>query len=322
MFIVVATFGLIVLLIVGSYWFFVLRLDQSDEAALRERLRPDGSTKKIAKEFKLLKPVEQLSQVPQLDSILNQMGRITAPLQRDLLQAGMKTTVGTLLLSAFCLALLGFVVVKTIAFNTLLGLAAGVFMFFIPFWYVRFKKNQRLKKFEEQFPEAIDLIARALRAGHAFTTGLAMTAEEIPAPVGEEFKLLYDRQNFGMPLPEAMRAFAARIPLIDARFFVTAVLTQRETGGNLSEVLDNLGNVIRERFKVKRQVRVLTAHGRITGWILAALPPCLAAAMFVIAPGQMRILTEDPMGVQMIIVGLSLQVIVTIVIRKLVNIRY
>ena len=320
--IVLSTFGLMLVIILGSYWFFVLRLDQSEESALRERLRPEGPTKKIAKEFKLLKPVEQLSKVPQLDSMLGQMGRLTAPLQRDLTQAGMKTTVGTLLLSAACLALLGFLVVRTIAFNTLLGVGAGVCLFFVPFMYVRFKKNQRLKKFEEQFPEAIDLIARALRAGHAFTTGLAMTAEEIPAPVGEEFKLLYDRQNFGMPVPEAMRAFAARIPLIDARFFVTAVLTQRETGGNLSEVLDNLGSVIRERFKVKRQVRVLTAHGRITGWILAALPPCLAAAMFVISPTQMQILTNDPLGVQMIIVGLTLQVIGTIVIRKLVNIRY
>ena len=162
-------------------------------------------------------------------------------------------------------------------FNTCWRWQPASLLFFVPFIFVRHKKNQRLKKFEEQFPEAIDLIARALRAGHAFTTGLAMAAEEIPAPVGEEFKLLYDRQNFGMPLPDAMKAFAARIPLIDARFFVTAVLTQRETGGNLGEVLDNLASVIRERFKVKRQVRVLTAHGRITGWILAALPPALAA---------------------------------------------
>jgi tight adherence protein B len=320
--IVASTFGLILLIILGSYWFFVLRLDQSEEFALRQRLRPDESSKKVTKEFKLLKPVEQLSKVPQLDSMLVHMGRLSAPLQRDLTQAGMKMTVGTLLLSALCLALFGFVIVKTLAFNTLLGIGAGICLFFVPFMVVRYKKSQRLKKFEEQFPEAIDLIARALRAGHAFTTGLAMTAEEIPAPVGEEFKLLYDRQNFGMPLPEAMRAFAARIPLIDARFFVTAVLTQRETGGNLSEVLDNLGTVIRERFKVKRQVRVLTAHGRITGWILAALPPCLAAAMFVISPGQMRMLTEDTLGVQMIIAGLTLQVIGTVVIRKLVNIRY
>jgi len=320
--IVLATFTVIAGIILGAYWFFVLRIDQSEEAALRQRLAPEATSSEIPKKFRLLKPSERLSSMPQLDSMLTQMGRITAPLQRDITQAGMKITVGALLLAAACLALLGFFVVKVFLFHTLLAAGVGFALFFVPFMYVRHKKSQRLKKFEEQFPEAIDLIARALRAGHAFTTGLAMTAEEIPAPVGEEFKLLYDRQNFGMPLPEAMRAFAARIPLIDARFFVTAVLTQRETGGNLGEVLDNLSTVIRERFKVKRQVRVLTAHGRITGWILAALPPCLAAAMFVVSPQQMMILTEDTLGVQMIIAGLTLQVIGTLIIRKLVNIRY
>ena len=191
-----------------------------------------------------------------------------------------------------------------------------------PFMYVSYMKNKRLRKFEEQFPEAIDLIGRALRAGHAFTTGLAMAAEEIPKPVGEEFKLLYDRQNFGMPLPEAMKAFAARIPIIDARFFVTAVLTQRETGGNLGEVLDNLASVIRDRFRVKRQIRVLTAHGRITGWILAAMPPALAGAMMLTTPSHLKMMINDPLGVQMIIGALVLQVIGTLIIRKLVDIPY
>jgi tight adherence protein B len=140
--------------------------------------------------------------------------------------------------------------------------------------------------------------------------------------VGEEFKLLYDRQNFGMPLPDAMKAFALRIPVIDARFFVTAVLTQRETGGNLGEVLDNLASVIRDRFRVKRQVRVLTAHGRITGWILAGLPPALAMVMMVTAPGHLDAMISDPLGIQMIIGALVLQVIGTLIIRKLVDIPY
>jgi tight adherence protein B len=320
--IVVATFFAIVGIVLGGYWLFVGRLDQSEEVALKKRLRADQPTKTIPKQFQLLKPIEQLSNMPRFNSMLGQLGRVTAPLQRDLMQAGMTTTVGTILLAAACLSVGTFAVVRMVAFNTLLGIGAGALMFFVPFIYVRHKKNQRLKKFEEQFPEAIDLIARALRAGHAFTTGLAMAAEEIPHPVGQEFKLLYDRQNFGMPLPDAMKAFAARIPLIDARFFVTAVLTQRETGGNLGEVLDNLSSVIRERFKVKRQVRVLTAHGRITGWILAGLPPALAAAMFVISPGHMQLLTNDALGVKMIIAGLTLQVIGTLIIRKLVDIRY
>lgn len=320
--IVLLTFFGILAIVLGAYWAFVVRIDQSEGAALQKRLRPDQTVQKIPKQFRLLKPTEQLSNMPGLNNALGRLGRLSDPLQRDITQAGMKITVGALLLTAFVLGFLGFLLVSSLFFSSMLGIGVGIVLFFIPFWVVRFKKSQRLTKFEEQFPEAIDLIARALRAGHAFTTGLSMAAEEIPTPVGEEFKLLYDRQNFGMPLPEAMRAFAARIPLIDARFFVTAVLTQRETGGNLSEVLDNLASVIRERFKVKRQVRVLTAHGRITGWILAGLPPTLAAALFVIAPGHMSVLTTDTLGIQMIIAGLTLQVIGTLLIRKLVNIRY
>jgi tight adherence protein B len=319
--IVFLTFGLIFGVVVGAYWLFVLRVDQAEGAALRKRLKGDG-TPVVRKEFRILKPTEKLSGVVTLNNLLEQMGRVTDPLQRDLNQAGMKITVATLLLSAGVLAVATFLAVSYFAGNRMFGLAGAVLGGMIPFLVVRQKKANRLRKFEEQFPEAIDLIGRALRAGHAFTTGLAMVAEEIGKPVGEEFQLLYDRQNYGMPLPDALKAFALRMPLIDARFFVTAVLTQRETGGNLGEVLDNLARVIRDRFRVKRQVRVLTAHGRITGWILAGMPPALAAAMFVVAPDHMKMLTSDPLGIQMIVGALVLQVIGTLIIRKLVNIPY
>ena len=315
------TFIGMLVLVLGAYWAFVLRLDYSEDNALRKRLKPDTEAA-IPKKFRILKPAEQLSSVGQLNTVLGRMSRITAPLQRDLTQAGLTFSVATLLLSSGCLALGTYVAVKLMTFNTLLGIGGGVLASFVPFIYVRYKKTSRLRKFEEQFPEAIDLIGRALRAGHAFTTGLVMAADEIPAPVGEEFKLLYDRQNFGMPLPEAMKAFAARIPLIDARFFVTAVLTQRETGGNLSEVLDNLATVIRDRFRVKRQVRVVTAHGRITGWILAGLPPSLAGILFIISPGHIKTMTGDPLGVKMMVVAGVMQIIGTLIIRKLVNVPY
>lgn len=318
---VAVTFFAILGLVLGAYWLFVLRLEQSDESALRKRLQPNPVST-ASKGVRLLKPIEQLSNVGHLNTALGRMNRFTAPLQRDITQAGLTMTVGTLLLAAGSSALFAYLVVKLLTYSTLLALGASVIAAFIPFIYVKQMKNRRLRKFEEQFPEAIDLIGRALRAGHAFTTGLVMVAEEIPKPVGEEFKLLYDRQNFGMPVPEAMKQFAERIPLIDARFFVTAVLTQRETGGNLGEVLDNLASVIRDRFRVKRQVRVLTAHGRITGWILAGMPPALATAMLVIAPNHMKMLISDPLGIQMIVGALTLQVIGTLIIRKLVDIPY
>ena len=165
-------------------------------------------------------------------------------------------------------------------------------------------------------------MARALRAGHAFPTGLQMVADEVPDPVGGEFKLVYDRQNFGMPMAEALKGMAERVPVLDARFFVTAVLTQRETGGNLGEVLDNLASVMRDRFKVRRQVRVITAHGRITGWILSGLPPALAGVLCLIAPDHMKLLVSDPLGIKMITVAAGMQITGTLIIRKLVNIPY
>ncbi len=146
-----------------------------------------------------------------------------------------------------------------------------------------------MRLFEDQFPQAIDLIASSLRAGHAFTTGVSMVADEVPDPTGAEFRLLYDQQNYGMPLPDALKAFARRVPLLDARFFITAVLTQREAGGNLAEVLDNLSTLIRERSRVKRQVRVASAHGRITGWVLSlhAAGACRGHVLMV-APDHMQ----------------------------------
>lgn len=321
MILAIVLFIAILALVLGTYWLFVVRPEQAEDQALQKRLKPEGAAK-IAKQIRLLKPVKQLSEVGHINAVLERMGGVVGPIQRDITQAGLDISVGQLLLSSGCLGVLFYLVGKMVTYSTLVGIGVGVLGAFIPFVYVRYKKNARLKKFEEQFPEAIDLIGRALRAGHAFTTGLTMVAEEIEKPVGEEFKLLYDRQNFGMPLPEALKLFAERIPLIDARFFVTAVLTQRETGGNLGEVLDNLASVIRDRFRVKRQVRVLTAHGRITGWILAGMPPALAAAMLIISPEHMHMLINDPLGVKMIVGALTLQIMGTLIIRKLVDIPY
>jgi tight adherence protein B len=142
------------------------------------------------------------------------------------------------------------------------------------------------------------------------------------APAGPEFKLLYERQNYGAQLPDALRMFAQRIPSIDARFFVTAVLTQRESGGNLSEVLDRLASVMRERFRVRREVQVKSAHGRITAYVLAGMPPALAGLTFINAPDQLKILTSDPLGQRMILAGVVLEIIGLLIVRRLVDIEY
>ena len=236
-------------------------------------------------------------------------------------RSGYSVSLGQIVLSSAFAALLGAAAAWQLTQQVLLAVGAFLLLGITPFMFLRHAASRRLAKFEEQFPEAIDLIARALRAGHAFTTGLGMVADEVEEPVRTEFRLLHDRQNYGMPLPDALKSLAVRVPLLDARFFATAVLTQRESGGNLSEVLDGLSKLIRERFKLKRQVRTLSAHGRITGWVLAALPIALAGLMFVISPEHIGLLFTDPLGVRMIVAAGVLQVIGFIAMQRIVNIE-
>src|SRR5205814_5908006 len=178
-----------------------------------------------------------------------------------------------------------------------------------PFLWLMHSRKTRVAKFEEQFPEALDLMARAIRAGHAFQTAMGMVADELPEPVGPEFKTTFDQQNFGLPLRDALNELSDRIATLDVRFFVTAVLIQRDTGGNLAEILDNLAHVVRERFKIHRQIRVHTAHGRFTGYVLLALPAALSVALNFINPEHMALLFHEHMGQMMLIGAIVMQTI-------------
>ena len=316
---VVATFVLALGVILAGYWFFVVRPEGQEKTTVIKRLK--GQRTQTAS-VNVVRDPERLSSIPLLDALLSRRRHIVNPVQQMLVEAGLKWTVGVFVLASFVsgttVAVITWMAFNVLVVSLVLGLAAA----FLPTVYVRLKRTKRLQVFEEQFPEAIDLIARSLRAGHALTTGLGMVADEVPAPVGEEFRRLYDEQNFGMSLPDAMRAMARRVPVLDARFFVTAVLTQRESGGNLSEVLDNLASVMRERFKVKRQVRVASAHGRLSAWILSLMPPVLAAFLFTTSPSFMSVLWEDPWGLQLLMIAGGLQVIGTVIIARLVRIEY
>jgi tight adherence protein B len=297
-------------LIVGTYWVFVALKESADQRALEKRMRgPDP-----AKRSRLAVPKSEWRE--------HSGPALFNALQSVIDQSGLRLTVPALLFFCWLSGFLAGLVTWMMRPNVGLVAAVGVVCLTLPYLWVRHKAASRMWKFEEQFPEAIDLIGRALRAGHAFTTGLTMVANEVGSPVGPEFKLLYDRQNFGMPLPEALRAFAKRVPLLDARFFVTAVLTQREAGGNLSGVLDNLSGVIRERFKLKRQVKTLSAHGRLTASVLMALPPIVALAQLLIAPQNASLLFTDPLGVQMLTGAAVLQVIGMLTIRRIVRVEF
>ena len=317
MLIALAVFAVVMLIIVGAYFLLVVR----DERKLLDRLAPQASSKR-GRKLGVIKAEDRLSNLDAFDKILRKSNKYVSPAKTFVEQSGVRFTLGTFLLSIACLGLLGFVVAFRFSFSLWLGLLGAFLGGLLPYIYVKRARNKRLLKFEEQFPEAIDLVARALRAGHSLPTGLSMVADELVAPVGTEFRTLYDEQNYGLTLPEALRNFAKRIPVLDARFFVTAVLTQRDAGGNLAEVLDNLAEVIRARFKVKRQVRVISAHGRITGWVLAGLPPSVAVASFIISPVHMQTLLGDPIGINMIMAACVMQVLGTLIIRKIVDIEY
>src|SRR5579864_352601 len=313
-----AVFGGVVALVVGAYYLFVLR----DEDKFLDRLKGKPDPARNLLRGVLKKEEVKDSYVAPLNRLMQRSGAPTGPLKEFLKQADLKMNVSSFLLFSACLGLVAYLVAAQLSGLVLVGFLAGGLICFLPYLYARHRRKKRIKAFEEQFPEAIDLIARALRAGHALPTGLGMVAEEMSPPVGTEFRMLYDEQNFGLTLPDAMRNFASRVPLLDAKFFVTAVLTQRESGGNLAEVLDNLATVIRDRFKVKRQVQVISAHGRITGVVLSALPPCLAVAIMFISPNHLQILMHDPVGHEMIIAAVVMQVLGTIIIRKLCDIEY
>jgi tight adherence protein B len=258
--------------------------------------------------------------VPAVDRLLDYLPG-TGWIARLIAQSGMQTTPGTIVLSSLAAAVIAVAASMVFVRHPLATPVAAVAGLAAPFLWLMRCRRTRVAKFEEQFPEALDLMARAIRAGHAFQTALGMVADELPTPVGPEFRKTFDQQNFGLPLREALNGLADRIPLLDIRFFVTAVTIQRESGGNLSEILENLAHVVRERFKIRRQVRTHTAHGRFTGYVLLALPAALAVALSRLSPDQMQLLFREPMGRMMLVGGVVLQTIGYFWIRRIIKIE-
>jgi len=203
----------------------------------------------------------------------------------------------------------------------LTAIALGIVFGFLPYFYVRRKRRKRMDAMEEQLPEALDFLSRSMRAGHAFTITLQMVGEEIADPLGQEYRTLFNEQNLGATLEEALRNFAERVPLLDVRFFTSSVLLQRQTGGNLAEILTRLAYVIRERFRLKGQVRAASAHGRLTAGILVALPICLLVGLLLVAPGYIQGMASDHLGRWLIGAAVGLQLIGNYCIKKIINIK-
>jgi tight adherence protein B len=256
--------------------------------------------------------------LPALDKAFGASG---SPLARLIEQSGVVVTPSTIILASVMLAVVGGVLALVFIRQPFAWLVAAMVGAILPWAWLKHRRSARLKRFEEQFPEALDLLSRAIRAGHAFQTAMGMCADELPTPVGTEFKKSFEQQNFGLPLKDTLNELAERVPILDVKFFVTAVLIQRETGGNLAEILDNLAHVVRERFKILRQVRVHTAHGRFTGYVLLALPAALGAVLAWMNPEHMDLLFKERMGQMMIMAAIVMQTIGYFWIRKVIKIE-
>ncbi|HEX7729689.1 MAG TPA: type II secretion system F family protein [Terracidiphilus sp.] len=296
---------------------------QSSEQDKRMRARLDSALAVSGKQENAdllvdIRKNELMSAIPWLDKWL--AGLELAPrLRRFLYQADLKWTVGGLLLMSGVAFVIGFsaVYLRTGAF--LFALAVGLILGLAPFGFVQFKRKKRMGKFEQGLPEAIDLMVSALRVGHSLNAAMGLVSRECMDPLGTEFRICFDEQNYGLEMKVAMDNLTNRMPLQDLKIVATAILIQRESGGNLAEVLDKTSQVIRERFRLKRQVMTHTAQGRLTGMILTALPIVLGALLYTINPKMMSILWTTPMGIKLMYAAGIMIVVGGLIIRKIVN---
>lgn len=239
-----------------------------------------------------------------------------------LAQSGLSWSLGGLAVRMLGFATVAALVVFAAFESSIFAAVAFIFGASAPYFYVRWKKNRRIQQLESQLPDAIDLIARAVRAGHPLSAGLRMASEEAPEPLASEFRITFEEQRFGLPFEEALLGLGDRVEVVDIRILITAILVQREVGGNLSEILETISETMRARFNLKRQVRVYTAQGRMSGYTLAALPIFVGAVISLINPDYMQTLFQDPLGQAMLAGAVILQGIGFLWIRRIVNIRF
>lgn len=309
-------FVAVVLAIEGG--FIAWNSNRGPEAARIARRLRAMSAKGDAEQASMIKQ-RLLSKSPQMQALLEQM-RFTGGLDAYLAQSGLQWTVAYLLGAMLALMLAGIALSFYFALGWI-GCAVLGLLGLLPLLWVRRARGKRLRKFESQLPDALDMMGRALRAGHAFPTALKMVGEEMSAPLAEEFKVAFDEVNFGISMQDALVSLAARVPLTDLRFFVIAVVIQRETGGNLSELLASISVIMRDRIKLFAQVRVLSAEGKMSAWVLSLLPFAAALMIQLTNPEFLEVLYTDPMGRKMIAGALTMMALGVLAMRRIINIR-
>ena len=265
-----------------------------------------------------LRKTDRLSSIPWLNRKLLSF-ELTPRVQTLIYQADLKWTAGGMLAGcALCFVSIGYLAYWRTD-SVLIALAAGALASGMPYFWARHKRGKRLDKFQEGLPEALDLMVNALRAGHSLIAAMGSVARECADPIGCEFKACFEEQNYGLEMKTALDNMINRVPLQDLRIVATAIMIQRESGGNLAEVLDKTSHVIRERFRLKRQVGVHTAQGRMTGWVLSLLPVFLGTALYFVNPDMMSQLWKNPLGIKMLWTSFGMLVVGTLIIRHIVN---
>ena len=236
-------------------------------------------------------------------------------------QANVRLTPSQFLLLTLAMGGAGVLVCPFTRLPMWLAPITALFLAVFPLLYLLFRRKRRMSAFARQLPEALELVGRALRAGHSLAAGISLVGNEMPDPIRTEFARCYEEQNLGVPLEESLESMTERVPNLDLRFFATAVILQRQTGGDLAEILDKIGSLIRDRFKIWGQIQALTGEGRLSGVVLLGLPPVLFLAMYKLNPEYITLLFTDPLGQKMLGVALVLQLVGALVIRKIINIK-
>lgn len=309
--------GVAVLLLVEGLYLLWLGYRGPEASLLKRRLRALSATSENTSVLKQ----RLLNESPLAERLLQRLPRLRE-VDRFLLQSGLGWSVGAVLLGCLGSFIAGTLLAQELLqLPTLLALAAGAGAGLLPMAYVQFRRSRRLAKIGEQLPEALDLLARALRAGHAFTAGIKMAGEELPEPIAGELRTVHDEINYGVTLQQALHHFTERVPLTDLRYFTVAVLIQRESGGNLTEILLGLSRLLRERARLLAKVRVLSSEGRLSAWILMVMPFALAGILQLFNPKFISVLWTDPIGISMIKVLLFMMLIGGLIMRQIVRIR-
>lgn len=308
----------ILCIIEGAFLFVRTKLDPE---ARRIRKKLQGlSEEQSAEQITDLTRSRPLSSIPWLDNVLRNIPFLQK-LDNTLAQANLAQPLGVFVLLSFVLAFAGFYMAMVTLGQFLLALPIGAFLGAIPFLYVLVQKRRRVRKFERQLPDALDLIARSLRAGHAFSTGLGMVGQEFDDPVGPEFRKAQLQIGFGVSVDQALKALVQRIDCQDLRFFAVSVIIQRESGGNMAEILESIASLIRSRFTLRGKIRALSAEGRLSAIILLAIPFFMAFALSIVNPDYLTVLTIDPLGRILVVCALLMMMIGVLSIKKMIDIK-